>query len=312
MPVITRKKENLESRIDNLEPYIGHTPLFSLTKISPKKSVKIYAKLEWEQFGGSVKARAAFNIIKEAVKTGILTKDKNLLDATSGNTGIAYAHIGAFLNIPVTLFMPENASDERKKLLKTLGVDLRFTSKFGSTDESQEAALDLYHSEPGKYYYADQYSNDNNWRAHYLTTANEIIDQTNGNVTHFVCGLGTTGTFTGTGRRLKEYNEDIHLIAFQPETALHGLEGWKHLETAMVPGIYDDSVSDEMRTIDTMEAYETIKLAAKETGLLLSPSSAANLTGALKIAEEIDEGVIVTVFPDNADKYGEVLEQLFN
>ncbi|HKJ34499.1 MAG TPA: PLP-dependent cysteine synthase family protein [Balneolales bacterium] len=311
MPVTTSVHNHLDTRIADLQQHIGHTPLFSLNSLSPNEKVKIYSKIEWQQFGGSVKARAAFNIIKEAVSSGLLTPGKRLLDATSGNTGIAYAHIGANLNIPVTLFMPENASEERKMLLKSLGVDLRFTSRFGSTDEAQEAAQDLYSSDPDTYYYADQYSNDNNWRAHYKTTANEIIDQTHGSITHFISGLGTTGTFTGTGRRLKEFNSDIQLMALQPETALHGLEGWKHLETAMIPDIYDRTVADQLRTVDTGTAYDTIKLAAKKTGLLLSPSSAANLAGALKLAEEMEEGVIVTVFPDNADKYGEVLQQLF-
>jgi cysteine synthase B len=310
MPVTLSQNNILEKYITEVGSLIGHTPLFPLHRFSPNKNVKILAKIEWEQFGGSVKSRAAYNIIKQAVYSGNLNTDNRLLDATSGNTGIAYAHIGAYAGISVTLFMPENASKERKSLLKALGADLRFTSRFGGTDESQEEALALYESNRDQYYYADQYNNENNWKAHYHTTANEIIDQTNGKVTHFVSGLGTTGTFTGTGRRLKEYNPSIKLTALQPETALHGMEGWKHLETAIVPGIFDDSIADDIKLIDTGHAYDMIKRAAKETGLLLSPSSAANLAGAIQLANEINEGVIVTVFPDDADKYSDVLNKI--
>lgn len=301
----------LLKQIEKLSPFIGHTPLFPVNKLNPNDRVKIFAKAEWQQFGGSVKARAAFRIIQDAVKRGDLDTHRHLLDATSGNTGIAYAHIAARLNIPVTLCIPENASEERKKLLKALGVHIKFTSPYGSTDEAQEMARELYESNPEKYYYADQYGNESNWKAHFYTTGPEIIEQTNGEITHFVAGLGTTGTFTGTGRRLNEFNDEIELIGLQPDIAMHGLEGWKHLETARVPDIYDDRLSDEIHRISTEKAYDTIKKAAQQEGLLLSPSSAANLAGALDLAEKIEEGIIVTVFPDDASKYGEVLDQLF-
>ncbi|MEP0115079.1 cysteine synthase family protein [Reichenbachiella sp.] len=294
-----------------LGSHIGNTPLYELQHISPKKSVRILAKLEWMQFGGSVKARPAYNIIKQAVLNGDLGNGKILLDASSGNTAIAYATIGARLGIPVTICLPENASWERKMLLKGLGVSIVYTSKFGSTDEAQEKALELYQNEPDKYFLADQYGNENNWKAHYETTSQEIISKVNGSLTHFVTGLGTTGSFTGISKALKEVNEGITTIALQPDGALHGLEGWKDMETAKVPTIYDPSLADRFMNVDTFDAYETLKLAAKKEGLMISPSAAANLKGALQLADEIDEGVIVTLFPDNAEKYSEVIKSLF-
>lgn len=308
--VISQETEIIESVLA-LGNHIGNTPLYELQHLSPKKSVRILAKLEWMQFGGSVKARPAHNIIKQAVLNGDLGQGKILLDASSGNTAIAYATIGARLGIPVTICLPENASWERKMLLKGLGVSIVYTSKFGSTDEAQEKALELYQNEPDKYFLADQYGNENNWKAHYETTSEEIISKVNGNLTHFVTGLGTTGSFTGISKRLKEVNEGITSIALQPDGALHGLEGWKDMETAKVPGIYDPSLADRFMNVDTFDAYETLKLAAKKEGLMISPSAAANLKGALQLAEEIDEGVIVTLFPDNAEKYSEVIKSLF-
>lgn len=308
--VISQESEIIESVLA-LGNHIGNTPLYELQHISPKKSVRILAKLEWMQFGGSVKARPAYNIIKQAVLNGDLGHGKILLDASSGNTAIAYATIGARLGIPVTICLPENASWERKMLLKGLGVTIVYTSKFGSTDEAQEKAQELYQNEPDKYFLADQYGNENNWKAHYETTSEEIISKVNGSLTHFVTGLGTTGSFTGISKRLKETNQGITTIALQPDGALHGLEGWKDMETAKVPGIYDPSLADRFMNVDTFDAYETLKLAAKKEGLMISPSAAANLKGALQLAEEIDEGVIVTLFPDNAEKYSEVIKSLF-
>ncbi len=305
------KQPGLKKRVKRLNRFIGNTPVFPVTNINPNNRVKIFAKLEWQQFGGSVKSRPAFRIIKDAIERDDLAGGKKLLDASSGNTGIAYAHIGAALGIPVTLCLPENASEERKQILRSLGVDIRFTSRTGTTDEAQEIAQSIYENEPETYYYADQYSNESNWKAHYDTTAPEILRQTNGEITHFVSGLGTTGTFTGTSRRLKEYNSDIRLIGIQPELPMHGLEGWKHLETAKVPSIFDDSVADEMRTVSTERALDVLKKTALEEGLLLSPSSAANLAVAFELAEELDEGVIVTLFPDDGTKYGEVIKQIF-
>ena len=308
--VISQESEIIESVLA-LGDHIGNTPLYELQHVSPKKSVRIFAKLEWMQFGGSVKARPAYNIIKQAVLNGELGHGKILLDASSGNTAIAYATIGARLGIPVTICLPENASWERKMLLKGLGVSIVYTSKFGSTDEAQEKAMELYQNEPDKYFLADQYGNENNWKSHYETTSEEIISKVNGNLTHFITGLGTTGSFTGISKRLKETNESITTIALQPDGALHGLEGWKDMETAKVPGIYDPSLADRFMNVDTFDAYETLKLAAKKEGLMISPSAAANLKGALQLADELDEGVIVTLFPDNAEKYSEVIKSLF-
>ena len=301
----------LQERIEELQHYVGNTPLFRLKNLSPNPNVEIWAKLEWQQFGGSVKARAAYRIIREAVRSGQLRKGKILLDATSGNTGIAYAIFAAVAGIPLTLCVPENASKERKNVLKSLGVNVIYTSAMETTDGAQRVAKQLAETAPDKYFYADQYANPNNWKAHYESTAPEIFAQTEGRITHFVAGLGTTGTFTGTGRRLQELNPDIQRIALQPETALHGLEGWKHLETAHAPAIYDASVADAFRTVDTGSAYTFMRRAAKEEGLLLSPSSAANLAGAVQLAGELDSGVIVTVFADDATKYSEVVEHVF-
>lgn len=291
--------------------FIGNTPLFPISNINLNTKVKIFAKLEWQQFGGSVKSRPAYRIVKDALQRGDLSHGKHLLDASSGNTGIAYAHIGAALGIPVTLCLPENASEERKQILRSLGVDIQFTSRTGSTDEAQEIAQSMVENQPEIYYYADQYSNKSNWKAHYDTTGPEILRQTNGEVSHFITGLGTTGTFVGTGRRLKEFSNNIRVIGVQPDLPMHGLEGWKHLETARVPAIYDKTVADEMRTVSTDRALQVLKKTASEEGLLLSPSSAANLAAALDLADELDEGVIVTVFPDDGSKYGEVIKQLF-
>lgn len=302
----------LYERLDELSHYVGNTPLYPITRINPNPRVTILAKLEWQQMGGSVKARPALNILKEAVAQGRLYPGKRLLDASSGNTGIAYAVFAAVAGIPFTLCIPKNASAERKHILETLGVELIFTDPLESTDGSQSVAAQRALENPDLYYYADQYNNAHNWRAHYLTTAEEILAQTGGKVTHFIAGLGTTGTFTGTARRLKEARPDITVIGLQPETALHGLEGWKHLETAKVPGIYDPHLADEVHTVDTLGAYEVIKDAARFEGLFLSPSSAANLLGALKLAETLDEGTIVTVFADDASKYSEVVNNLLS
>ena len=312
MTETSQKIDNqLLKRVKQIGKFIGNTPLFPLNHIFQKEGVSIFAKFEWQQLGGSVKARPAFNIIKQAIKNGDLHKGKRLLDATSGNTGIAYATVGAAVGIPVTIVIPENASEERKLILKSLGAELIYTSKFDATDGSQAKAKELFAERPDLYYYADQYANDANWQAHYHTTANEILSQTQGSLTHFVTGLGTTGTFVGTTRGLKDLNPTIQVISLQPETALHGLEGWKDLETARVPKIYDPTLADQKLHVTTGESYELIKRVAKAEGLLLSPSAAANLSGAMQVANEIDEGVVVTVFADNAEKYGEVLKQLF-
>ena len=299
---------SLEGKIERLGSRIGNTPLYKVRNLVANPKVSIYAKLEWEQLSGSVKARAAYYIFRAAIEAGYLNRKKHLLDATSGNTGIAYATLGKELDIGVTLCLPENASKERKEILQSLGARIIYTSKFDGTDGSQQEAKRLA-TDTEKYFYADQYKNENNWKAHYNGTALEIIDAVP-DITHFITGLGTTGTFVGTGRRLRELNKNIRLISLQPDSALHGLEGWKHLETAIVPKIYDSTVADENREVTTEEAYEVMQAAYRHEGLLLSPSSAANLAGALRLAETISEGKIVTVFPDNAEKYSEVVKKV--
>ena len=305
-----QEEERLAKRIREVEKQIGNTPV---RQVSPElydvPGVSIYAKLEWMQLGGSIKARAAYSIIRNAIDKHQLNEKTILLDATSGNTGIAYAAIAREIGLKVSLCLPENASLERKEILTSLGVDIIYTSPLEGTDGSQQVAQDLVNKEPGKYFYADQYKNENNWQAHYPTTAFEILDQVP-NITHFVAGLGTTGTFVGTGRRLRELRPDVQLIALQPDSALHGLEGWKHLPTAVVPKIYDDTVADEVLEVTTEQAYAMLKKVHDVEGLLLSPSSAANVVGSIMIAERIKKGTIVTVLPDNADKYSEVIKKL--
>jgi cysteine synthase B len=299
----------LLSAVRALEKEIGHTPLHRVTSLFQHSRVQIYAKKEWMQLSGSVKARAAYSIIRRAIEEGKLTREKMLLDATSGNTGIAYAHIAKRLDIPVTLCIPENASRERKEILQSLGVNLILTSKYEGTDGAQQVARSLAEADPETYFYADQYKNPNNWKAHYHGTALEIVEALP-EVTHFVAGLGTTGTFVGTGRRLRELRPEIRLISFQPDVPMHGLEGWKHLETAIVPEIYDPLVADENEEVSTEEAYALIVEAWQKEGLLLSPSAAANLAGAIRVAKRLDAGTVVTVLPDNADKYSEIIKKL--
>jgi cysteine synthase B len=304
-----RSKGLLKERLKLLRPKIGNTPLHHFTKLFRKPGVELYAKKEWKQLGGSVKARAAYFIFKSAIENGLLHEGVTLLDATSGNTGIAYATLGKELGIPVTLCMPENASVERKEILESLGARLILTSKFEGTDGSQNEARHLAETNPDEYFYANQYQNENNWKSHYHTTAEEIFTAIPG-LTHFVSGLGTSGTFVGTSRKLKELNNKIHLTSLQPDSAMHALEGWKHMETAVVPKIYDSSLAHSNIEVSTEEAYEILKRTLKLEGLLLSPSSAANLAGAIKVAESLHAGTVVTMLPDNADKYGDVIRKL--
>lgn len=309
MSTTTITHTDLITAVRALGREIGHTPLHPITNLFQKERVQIYAKKEWMQLSGSVKARAAYNIIRRAIEEGTLSSRKTLLDATSGNTGIAYAHIARRLNIPVALCLPENATRERKEILESLGVRLILTSKMEGTDGAQQVARAMAEKEPGKYFYADQYKNENNWKAHYYSTAPEIFEALP-DITHFVAGLGTTGTFIGTGRRLRELQPSIRLISLQPDFALHGLEGWKHLETAIVPGIYDPIVADANYEVSTEEAYHFVRETYKKEGILLSPSSAANLAGTIRIAEQLQEGILVTVLPDNADKYSEIIKKI--
>ena len=288
---------------------IGNTPLHKITSFYTKKGVDIYAKKEWMQLSGSIKARAAYSIISSAIKSGELTTSHVLLDATSGNTGIAYATIAQQLGLQIELCLPENASAERKNILQSLGAKIIYTSKFEGTDGAQDLAAALAEKYPEKYFYADQYKNENNWKAHYYGTGLEIFESLP-KLTHFTAGLGTTGTFIGTSRRLKELKTGIELVSLQPNTPMHGLEGWKHLQTAKVPAIYDETIVDRNIEIDTEIVYKMIKKVHEQEGLLLSPSSIGNLLGAITIAEQIEQGIIVTVFPDNADKYQNIIKKI--
>src|SRR5437868_14784346 len=286
---------------------VGNTPLLRLDCVTSElPDVEILGKAEWYNPGGSVKDRAASRIIAEALRTGQLKPGKMLLDSTSGNTGIAYAMIGAAQGIPVTLCMPENVSPERKRILQAYGANILYTDPGEGSDGAIRMARELYAKHPNLYYYADQYSNDANWRAHYLTTANEIWEQTAGRVTHFVSMMGTSGAVVGTTRRLKELNPQIHCISLQPDSAFHGIEGAKHMASAIVPGIYDPKLADEDLGISTEESYAMVKRLAREEGLLVGISSAAAVVGCLKIAERLRKGqqaVIVTILCDSGDKY---------
>lgn len=293
----------------DIESLIGNTPLLTFSSLTAHlpDNIQILAKAEWYNPGGSVKDRAASNIIKQAERTGQLNPDKILLDSTSGNTGIAYAMIAAAKGYRVKLFLPENASPERIAILRAYGVDLVFTDPLEGTDGALEAVQALVHQEPNRYFYADQYNNPANWQAHYHSTAPEIWQQTAGAVTHFVAGIGTSGTLMGTGRRLREYNPAIEIISLQPESPLHGLEGLKHMPTAIVPGIYDPQLADRNLSIKTEDSHQMARLLARKEGYLVGISAAGAMVGALQIAEELalneQSGLIVTLFPDNAYKY---------
>ena len=286
---------------------IGNTPLLRLEKITGDlPGIQILGKAEWLNPGGSVKDRAAANIVAEARRTGQLTHGKQLLDSTSGNTGIAYAMIGAAQGFGVTLCMPSNVSLERKRILSAYGANVIFTDPADGSDGAIRTAREMYAAAPDRYFYADQYSNDANWQAHYHGTANEIWQQTGGRVTHFVAMLGTSGTFVGTSRRLKELNPEIGCISLQPDSAFHGIEGAKHMATAIVPGIYDPTIADQDLEISTEGAYVMVKRLAREEGLLVGISAAAAVLGCLKVAHTLEPGrdaVIVTIFPDAGDKY---------
>lgn len=292
-----------------LEALIGNTPLLGFSRITSHlpEDVQIFAKAEWHNPGGSVKDRAALNIILTAERDGLLTPGKTILDSTSGNTGIAYAMIGAARGYRVKLFMPANVSPERLQILQAYGVELVLTDPLEGSDGAITAVRELAAAEPENYFYANQYNNPANWQAHYHTTAVEIWEQTDGQISHFLAGLGTTGTFTGTVRRLKELNPDIQAISIQPDSPFNGLEGLKHIPTAIRPGIYDEELADANLEISTEATYVMARRLAREEGHLVGISSAAAMLGALQVAEVVAErgesAVIVTVFPDNAYKY---------
>ncbi len=286
---------------------IGDTPLLRLNTLVPDlPAVQLLGKAEWYNPGGSIKDRAAANIVCEARRAGKLAPGKILLDSTSGNTGIAYAMLGAALGFPVTLCVPENVSEERKRILQAYGANIIYTDPREGSDGAIKIARQLAERHPDLYFYADQYSNDANWRAHYLTTANEIWEQTEGRVTHFVSMLGTTGTFVGTTRRLKELNPHIRCISLQPDSAFHGIEGAKYLPSAIVPRIYDASLADLNVEISTEAAHAMARRLAREHGLLVGVSAAAAVAGSLQVAESLKKNqaaTIVTVLCDSGDKY---------
>ncbi len=286
---------------------IGNTPLLRLDSITAHlPAAQILGKAEWANPGGSVKDRAAAAIVADAQQRELLRPGVSLLDATSGNTGIAYAMLGAAMGFPVTLCVPANVSPERKRILAAYGATIIWTDPADGSDGAIRKARAMAAAEPDRFYYANQYGNDANWRAHYLTTANEIWQQTEGALTHFVAGLGTSGTFMGTTRRLRELNPKIECISMQPDSQFHGLEGLKHMESAIVPPIYDPSLADRNIEMPTETAYAMVKRLAREEGLLVGVSSAAAVAASLQVAEEAStekETVIVTILPDSADKY---------
>jgi cysteine synthase B len=292
----------------SIETSIGGTPLIQLRRITAglAPGVTVFAKAEHLNPGGSVKDRPALRMILEGERSGTLLPGMTILDATSGNTGIAYAMIGAARGYPVTLCLPKNASRQRKQILRSFGVEIIETDPLQSTDGAQLVAREMFRNEPTKYFYPDQYNNDANWRAHYDTTAPEIWEQSEGRVTHFIAGLGTTGTFVGVTRRLKSFNPRIRAIAMQPDSPLHGLEGLKHLTTAMVPGIYDPGLADENVEVATDEALQMTEHLAREEGLFVGPSSGANVFAALRLARTLTkDAVVVTILCDGGEKYVE-------
>lgn len=302
--IATEKKTLGSSILDR----IGNTPLVRLDRLTEHlPGIQIVGKAEWCNPGGSVKDRAASSIVVDAMKRGLLGPGRGLLDATSGNTGIAYAMLGAAMRFPVTLCMPSNVSQERKRYLNAYGAEVIWTNPADGSDGAIRKAREMAAAEPDKYYYADQYSNDENWKAHYRTTANEIWEQTEGQVTHFVAALGTSGTFMGTTRRLKELNPNIMCVSMQPDSPFNGLEGLKHMATAIVPKIYDPDLADLNIEMATERAYKMAKFLGRHQGVLVGVSAAAATAAALQLGEEAAaegrEAVIVTILCDGAEKY---------
>ncbi len=299
--MITRINTQAASRPTDL---VGNTPLLELSSVSREvPGVRILGKAEWYNPGGSVKDRPALWMIRDGEKSGELEPGKVILDATSGNTGIAYAWIGASLGYRVKLCMPKNASEERKKILRAYGVEVVLTDPGEGSDGAIREARRLYAEDPERYFYPDQYKNPANPRSHYESTAPEIWEQTDGEVTHFVAGLGTSGTFVGTATRLREYNPDIKVISFEPDSPFHGLEGMKHMASAIVPEIYDPTIADQNFGTPTEDAYDMVKRLSREEGILVGISAGAAVATSLRVARELESGVVVTVLCDSADKY---------
>lgn len=298
---------------DGLESHVGNTPLIPLRRLTLRqaqggarnlsKQIQIFAKAEWFNPGGSIKDRPALNIIRTALANGDLIPGKRLLDSTSGNMGISYATFGAAFGIPVTLCVPANASPERITILRTLGAEVIPTDPSEGSDGAILAARQMAKDQPSLYWYANQYNNPANWQAHYLSTGPEIVAQTNGQVTHFVAGLGTSGTLMGTGRYLREQLPHVKIISFQPDAPFHGLEGLKHMPSAIKPGIYDESFAGKPLEVRTEAAHEMVRRLAREEGLFVGISSGAAMVAALDVASKLKEGVVVTIFPDAGYKY---------
>ncbi len=290
---------------ESLLDRIGNTPLLRLRRLARdlSKRVEVYVKAEWFNPGGSVKDRPVHRIIEDAERDGRLTPDRSLLDSSSGNAGIAYAMIGAVKGYRVHLVVPENVSEERKRILHAFGASVQYSDPLEGSDGAIHEARQLVKRHPDRYFYGDQYNNPSNVDAHYMTTGQEVYAQTEGRLTHFVAGLGTTGTLVGAGRRLRELNPTIEIVAVEPDTALHGIEGLKHLASAIVPGIYDPSVPHRKISVRTEAAYTMTQRLAREEGLLVGQSSGAAMVGALEVARTLDKGVIVVIFPDSGDRY---------
>ncbi|HEX6548659.1 MAG TPA: cysteine synthase family protein [Candidatus Dormibacteraeota bacterium] len=291
--------------MDSITQLVGNTPLLRIHLFERElPDLEVYAKAEWFNPGGSVKDRAALAMVEDGERRGLLTHKKTLIDSTSGNTGIAYAMVGAAKGYRVKLVMPENVSEERKALVTAYGAEIVYSDPMEGSDGAIRLCREVCAGEPDRYFYPDQYSNPGNWRAHYDGTALEILEQTDGRVTHFVAGLGTTGTFVGTSRRLKEHDPGIKTVAVMPDDAFHGLEGLKHLPTSIVPKIWDATIADELWGAPTEPAYELARTLARTEGLLVGHSSGAALWGIRRLAESgVTKGVVVTVFPDGGDRY---------
>ncbi len=289
----------------NILGTIGRTPLLRLNKITSylNKNVTIYAKLERYNPGGSVKDRPAFQMIKDAEETGLLNHDKIIIDSTSGNTGIAYAMISAVKGYRLKIVLPENASIERKKIIAGFGAEIVYSSPFEGADGAIRLAKKIYNESPERYFMPDQYNNPSNPKAHYLTTGPEILEQTKGRITHLVAGVGTGGTIMGTSRALKEFNPDIKIIAVQPDDAMHGIEGLKHMKSSIVPGIYNVNYPDETIYVNTESAYDMVKKIITIEGLAVGHSSGAAMVATLQVAEKLEDGTIVVIFPDGGDRY---------
>lgn len=284
---------------------IGRTPLIRLQRVTRHlpAAVEVYVKAEWFNPGGSVKDRPVLRMITDAERDGRLTLDKTLLDSTSGNAGIAYAMIGAVKGYRVELVMPASASEERKRIIAAYGAKINYSDPLEGSDGAIRAAKEILARAPGRYFQPDQYNNPSNWKAHYDTTGVEILDQTDGRVTHFVAGLGTSGTLMGAGRRLHEADRRIQVIAVEPDAPLHGIEGLKHMATSIVPGIYDPSVHDQKIEVSTEAGYAIARRLAREEGLFVGESAGAALDAALRVAQGLRKGVIVVIAPDAGDRY---------